>query len=192
MPPVNTAALPRFLGGTPRPATPTANAQYRLLASHAAPVSNRPAAVPTLPAVPAVPQVTQQPTNLRPVLNAQGQVVAYVMAPAEPTAPAKPAKKNAQLGNAVLGVATTGLGVAGVAFPPALPIAGITGVVTAIDSQIGSPIATAVGATINGVGDAGKWVVDGVGDLVDGIGDGINSVGKGIGDLFDGIFGRKK
>lgn len=164
--PAPNAALPRFLGGTPKP-------QYRLL-QHSA----RPPAIPQVPA--------PQPPNLRPVLNGDGQVVAYVVAPTSQPAPApKPQGKSAQIGNAVLGVATTGLGVAGMAFPPALPIAGITGVVQAIDSQIGSPIATVVGATVQGVGEVGGLVVKGVEGAITGIGDGIDAVGKFFGGLFD-------
>jgi hypothetical protein len=114
--------------------------------------------------------------------------------PAQPApAPAqKPQRRAAELGKAVLGVASTGLGVASVAFPPALPIAGITGAVQVIDNQLGNPVAFAVGTAIQAVGVAGEFAVDGVVAVANGIGDGVNAIGKGVGDLFDGIFGKKK
>lgn len=105
---------------------------------------------------------------------------------------AKPERSAAELGKAVLTVASSSLGVAGVAYPPAIPIAGITGAVQVLDNQLGNPVATVVGTTIQVVGQVGEWTIDGVGMAVKGIGDGVNALGKGVGDLFDGIFGKKK
>lgn len=168
--------LPRFLGGQTPP-----QPQFRLLNHKRAPQQPQvqDQAKPKPPET--IQPMGQDVANFRPVLNAQGQVVAYVIAPPTPApeAPAKPRNKSTELGKTVLGVATTGLGVAGVAFPPAVGIAGITGAVQIVDNQIGNPIATAVGTSIQAVGYVGGLVVDGVEGAV-----------KGIGNMVEGLFGK--
>lgn len=180
------APLPSFLASTPA----TAPARPRLLdappaamgrdayqpaptaayAPHAAyrPQPAAPAAYQPQPIYQPQPMYQPQPA-LTPVYSPQGQLVGYVQGPPAAPMPTKPAPSaNQQTGQAALTTVTAGLGVAGVFAPPVLPIAGVVGLVQALDTQIGSPVAKTVGTVVNGVVDGGK------------------AVGKFFGNLFGG------
>lgn len=102
------------------------------------------------------------PPALKPVYSPDGQLLGYVAAPPAPVMPAQaapePPSASQRSGQATLTTLTAGLGVAGVFAPPVLPFAGALGLVQALDTQIGSPIAKTLGAVVNGVADAGKAV----------------------------------
>jgi hypothetical protein len=84
-------------------------------------------------------------------------------------------------GMAILGTASTALGVASVAYPPVLPVAATVAGVQALDAQLGYPVTKLVGGIADGL-------VTGVGFVADGV----VSVGKGIGDFFGGLFGGRR
>ncbi len=119
-----------------------------------------PAAAPARPRLFDVPPPTMARDAYRPPVHPAAPMP---VAPAQP-----PISANQQAGQATLTTLTAGLGVAGVFAPPVLPFAGALGLVQALDTQIGNPIAKTVGTVVNGVVDAGKSVGNFFGKLFGG------------------------
>ena len=176
------APLPSFLSTAPaaRPARPRLLDLPRAampadVYRPAQPVAYQPQPVPYQP----YPAGYQPQPVVQPVFSPQGQFLGYVAAPQAPIpAPSEPSA-NQRVGQATLTTVTAGLGVAGVFAPPVLPIAGVVGLVQALDTQIGHPISRTLGTVVNGVAYGGKAVVNGVAD-------GGRAVGKFFGKLFGG------